>query len=184
MFNALVLEKTPDFRAEVREVDDALLGNGDVTIAVDYSTLNYKDALAILNRSPIVRTWPLVAGNLIAAAIGLVLGQLVPMPVLAAALAVGYVEQFGWVRARYAYAQLVFNLFQRVRVLSRTSWFHQITGGLLAQELGESLNLDVTIFRWLWVRASLSGRAQLDTANDPGAPKAAGVLSFQVGGQY
>ncbi len=62
MFNALVLEKTPDFHAEVRAVDDALLGKGDVTIAVAYSTLNYKDGLAILNRSPIVRAWPLVAG--------------------------------------------------------------------------------------------------------------------------
>jgi acrylyl-CoA reductase (NADPH) len=62
MFQALVLEKTPAFRAEVRDVDDAVLGPGDVTLAVAYSTLNYKDALAILNRSPIVRSWPMVAG--------------------------------------------------------------------------------------------------------------------------
>jgi acrylyl-CoA reductase (NADPH) len=62
MFKALMLEKRPDFHAEVREVDDDVLGPGDVTIGVDYSTLNYKDALAILNRAPVVRAWPMVAG--------------------------------------------------------------------------------------------------------------------------
>lgn len=62
MFQALVLEKEPAFRAEVRTVDDGFLPEGDVTVAVDYSTLNYKDALAITNRSPVVRSWPMVAG--------------------------------------------------------------------------------------------------------------------------
>ena len=62
MFNALVLDKNPDFSASVREVDDAFLPEGDVTIDVEYSTLNYKDALAITNRAPVVRSWPMVAG--------------------------------------------------------------------------------------------------------------------------
>jgi acrylyl-CoA reductase (NADPH) len=62
MFKALVLEKAPDFSARVREVDDSFLPEGDVTIDVAYSTLNYKDALAITNRSPVVRSWPMVAG--------------------------------------------------------------------------------------------------------------------------
>jgi acrylyl-CoA reductase (NADPH) len=62
MFKALVLEKNPDFSASVREVDDTFLPEGDVTIAVDYSTLNFKDGLAITNRSPVVRSWPMVAG--------------------------------------------------------------------------------------------------------------------------
>jgi acrylyl-CoA reductase (NADPH) len=62
MFKALVLEKSPDFSASVREVDDSFLPEGDVTIDVAYSTLNYKDALAITNRSPVVRSWPMVAG--------------------------------------------------------------------------------------------------------------------------
>jgi acrylyl-CoA reductase (NADPH) len=62
MFKALVLDKSDGFRAEVREVDDSFLPEGDVTIAVDYSTLNYKDGLAITNRLPIVRSWPMVAG--------------------------------------------------------------------------------------------------------------------------
>ena len=62
MFNALVLDKTPDFQASVRAVDDDFLPEGDVTLEVDYSTLNYKDGLAITNRSPVVRSWPMVAG--------------------------------------------------------------------------------------------------------------------------
>ncbi|HEX2544584.1 MAG TPA: oxidoreductase, partial [Ramlibacter sp.] len=62
MFQALVLEKEPEFRAGVREVDDAFLPEGDVTVALEYSTLNYKDGLAITNKSPVVRSWPMVAG--------------------------------------------------------------------------------------------------------------------------
>jgi acrylyl-CoA reductase (NADPH) len=67
MFKALVLDRQGDaFSAAVREVDDDFLpvieGGGDVTVAVEYSTLNYKDALAITNRSPVVRAWPMVAG--------------------------------------------------------------------------------------------------------------------------
>ena len=63
MFSALVLDKSDgSFSAGVREVDDSFLPEGDVTIAVDYSTLNYKDGLAITNRSPVVRSWPMVAG--------------------------------------------------------------------------------------------------------------------------
>lgn len=62
MFKALVLDKNPEFSATVREVDDSFLPEGDVTVDIAYSTLNYKDALAITNRSPIVRSWPMVAG--------------------------------------------------------------------------------------------------------------------------
>ena len=62
MFQALVLDKNPDFSATVRAVDDDFLPEGDVTIDVASSTLNYKDALAITNRSPVVRSWPMVAG--------------------------------------------------------------------------------------------------------------------------
>ncbi|MBE7939964.1 MULTISPECIES: MDR family oxidoreductase [Ramlibacter] len=62
MFQALVLEKNPDFSASVREVDDSFLPDGDVTVAIGWSTLNYKDGLAITNRSPVVRSWPMVAG--------------------------------------------------------------------------------------------------------------------------
>jgi acrylyl-CoA reductase (NADPH) len=64
MFRALVLEKEGDAAvAHVRELDESALPSGEVTVAVEYSTLNYKDGLAL---SPtgggIVRAWPHVAG--------------------------------------------------------------------------------------------------------------------------
>lgn len=63
MFKALLLEKDDaGFRAGVREIDEASLPEGDVTVAVAHSTLNYKDGLAITNRGPVVRKWPMVAG--------------------------------------------------------------------------------------------------------------------------
>jgi len=63
MFKALMLDKDDaGFRASVRSADEANFPEGDVTIRVEHSTLNYKDALAITNRSPIVRSWPMIAG--------------------------------------------------------------------------------------------------------------------------
>ncbi len=59
-YRALYLRNTPEFSAQVVELDT--LPEGDVELRVDYSTLNYKDALTICNKSPIVRTWPMVAG--------------------------------------------------------------------------------------------------------------------------
>jgi acrylyl-CoA reductase (NADPH) len=43
-------------------LDEALLPAGDVQVRVDYSTLNFKDGLAITNKAPVVRNWPMVAG--------------------------------------------------------------------------------------------------------------------------
>jgi len=66
MFNALWLDNTDGFKASLRQIDDAALaanaGDGDVVLRVDWSTLNYKDGLAICNRSPVVRKWPMVPG--------------------------------------------------------------------------------------------------------------------------
>ena len=62
MFKALVLENTPGFHAGITLVDETQLPAGDVTVAVAYSTLNYKDGLAITNSGPVVRHWPMVAG--------------------------------------------------------------------------------------------------------------------------
>ena len=66
MFKALVLDNTDGFKASVTQQDESRLpqseGPGDVTVAVAYSTLNYKDGLAITNKSPVVRSWPMVAG--------------------------------------------------------------------------------------------------------------------------
>jgi len=63
MFKALLLEKPEaGFRAGVQHVDESQLPEGDVLVAVSHSTLNYKDGLAITNKGPVVRAWPMVAG--------------------------------------------------------------------------------------------------------------------------
>jgi acrylyl-CoA reductase (NADPH) len=63
MFKALQLSKQGEvFSAEVVMLDESLLPAGDVQVRVAYSTLNYKDGLAIANRGPVVRQWPMVAG--------------------------------------------------------------------------------------------------------------------------
>lgn len=63
MYKALLIEKdAAGYRASVRDLDEDNLPEGDVTVRVAYSTLNYKDALAITGKSPVVRKFPLVAG--------------------------------------------------------------------------------------------------------------------------
>jgi acrylyl-CoA reductase (NADPH) len=63
MFKAILIEREPaPYRAEVKSLDDSQLPAGDVTVRVDYSTLNYKDALAITGKAPVVRTFPMVPG--------------------------------------------------------------------------------------------------------------------------
>ena len=63
MFNAIVIDKNDDGQhASVRQLDEVQLPDGDVTIDVAFSTLNYKDGLAITGRSPVVRKFPMVPG--------------------------------------------------------------------------------------------------------------------------
>lgn len=63
MFKAILLERGEGrFDASLRELDDSALPEFDVTLRVEYSSLNYKDALAIANRGPVVRNWPMVPG--------------------------------------------------------------------------------------------------------------------------
>lgn len=63
MFKALLLEKTDSgVLAAVQHIDESRLPEGDVLASVAHSTLNYKDALAITGRGPVVRAWPMVAG--------------------------------------------------------------------------------------------------------------------------
>lgn len=63
MFKALQLSKQDDvFGAGVVALDEAALPPGNVQVRVEYSTLNYKDGLAITQKSPVVRSWPMVAG--------------------------------------------------------------------------------------------------------------------------
>jgi acrylyl-CoA reductase (NADPH) len=63
MFKGILLTKTDsEFKAQLADIDEKDLPEGDVTLRVEYSTINYKDGLAITNRSPVVRKWPMVAG--------------------------------------------------------------------------------------------------------------------------
>jgi acrylyl-CoA reductase (NADPH) len=63
VFKALLLEKDDTgFHAGIRELEDASLPAGGVLVRIEHSTLNYKDALAITNKGPVVRAWPMVAG--------------------------------------------------------------------------------------------------------------------------
>ena len=63
MFNALLLENSDTgFTASVRPVDEAKLPEGEVLVRIQHSSLNYKDGLAITNKAPVVRSWPMVAG--------------------------------------------------------------------------------------------------------------------------
>src|SRR5688500_9966085 len=63
MFNGILIEKDEQgYRASVQALTQADLPQGDVLVKVDYSTLNYKDALAITGKRPIVRSFPMVPG--------------------------------------------------------------------------------------------------------------------------
>lgn len=63
MFRAILLQKEgTETKACITELEEAQLPEGDVTVSVEYSTLNYKDGLAITGKSPVVRSWPMVPG--------------------------------------------------------------------------------------------------------------------------
>ena len=63
MFKGVLIEKDDDgYRAELKEIDESVLHEGDVTIDVAYSTLNYKDGLAITGKAPVVRRFPMIPG--------------------------------------------------------------------------------------------------------------------------
>lgn len=63
MFKGILIDKDDTgYRATLAELDEAQLPAGEVTVKVDYSTLNYKDGLAITGKSPVVRSFPMVAG--------------------------------------------------------------------------------------------------------------------------
>ena len=63
MFKGVLIEKDEQgYRAALRDIDDTVLMDGDTLIKVAYSTLNYKDALAITGKAPVVRKFPLIPG--------------------------------------------------------------------------------------------------------------------------
>jgi len=62
-FKAIVIEKGDSgTKAALTDFDEANLMDGDVTVRVEYSTLNYKDGLAITGKAPVVRRFPMIAG--------------------------------------------------------------------------------------------------------------------------
>ena len=63
MFRGILIEKDESgYRAAVKDIDEACLPDGNVTVRVSHSTLNYKDGLAITGKGPVVRKFPMVPG--------------------------------------------------------------------------------------------------------------------------
>jgi acrylyl-CoA reductase (NADPH) len=63
MFKAMLIERDErPYRATFASLEESRLPAGDVMVRVDYSTLNYKDALAITGKAPVVRQFPMVPG--------------------------------------------------------------------------------------------------------------------------
>lgn len=63
MFKAILIDKDDaGYRAALKDVEETQLPDGDVTVRVSHSTLNYKDALAITGKAPVVRAFPMVPG--------------------------------------------------------------------------------------------------------------------------
>ena len=62
-FKAIVVDKTDQgYTATLRDAQDSELMEGDVTVRVTHSTVNYKDGLAITGKAPVVRRFPMVPG--------------------------------------------------------------------------------------------------------------------------
>ena len=63
VFKAIVIEKVDSgTKAALTDFDEANLMDGDVTVRIEYSTVNYKDGLAITGKAPVVRRFPMIAG--------------------------------------------------------------------------------------------------------------------------
>lgn len=63
MFKAIYVDKQQDqYQCQLTELDESALPQEDVIVNVEYSTLNYKDGLAISGSSPVVRQFPMVPG--------------------------------------------------------------------------------------------------------------------------
>lgn len=63
MFKGILIEKDESgYRAALKDIEEAQLPEGDVTVRVSHSTLNYKDGLAITGKVPVVRKFPMVPG--------------------------------------------------------------------------------------------------------------------------
>ena len=63
MFKAIFINKVDGvYQAQYQNIDESMLQEGDVTIQVEWSSINYKDGLAITGAAPVVRRFPMVPG--------------------------------------------------------------------------------------------------------------------------
>jgi acrylyl-CoA reductase (NADPH) len=63
MFKAIVIDKAEAGQTvRLTDFDEKDLMDGDVTVRIEYSTVNYKDGLAITGKAPVVRRFPMIAG--------------------------------------------------------------------------------------------------------------------------
>jgi hypothetical protein len=113
-------------------------------------------------------------------------GPEISMPHLASlpvGLSLGYLEEFGWLRGRHGYFQVNVAPMGLFRVLTRLSWFQQqvSTGseGLASHELGGSVALEVTPWRYVNARVFVMGRVPLQ-----GERAALGTVGVQLGGAF
>ena len=63
-FNAVLVNRSEDKKitSSLEVIDESQLPDGDVTVDIDFSTLNYKDGLAITGAAPVIRNYPMVPG--------------------------------------------------------------------------------------------------------------------------
>lgn len=64
MFKALLIKKEDENKTivSIQDLDEPIFPDGDVVVDIKYSTLNYKDALAITSASPIIKRFPMIPG--------------------------------------------------------------------------------------------------------------------------
>jgi acrylyl-CoA reductase (NADPH) len=63
MFKGILITKDETgYNSQLQEIDSSVLPEGEVTVRVEWSTLNYKDSLAITGKSPVVRCFPMIPG--------------------------------------------------------------------------------------------------------------------------
>jgi acrylyl-CoA reductase (NADPH) len=63
MFKGILITKgDAGYKAELQSIEESVLPDGDVRVQVEWSTLNYKDGLAITGQSPVVRRFPMIPG--------------------------------------------------------------------------------------------------------------------------
>ncbi|MFT3706234.1 MAG: hypothetical protein QM817_01080 [Archangium sp.] len=99
-------------------------------------------------------------------------------------LGVGYVEEVGWLRGRHGYAQVQVTPGQIFRLTTRLNFFQQAGAnpnpGLASQEVGTSVAIELTPWRFLRARVALVGR--LPVGVTPTSP--IGSVQAQVGGGW